>query len=69
MGYCLDKRQVMPAKALEKAMTWATAKAGDAGQRVGKGNDVSYCHEKRQVTPAKALEKAMARATALTKGR
>ena len=58
MGCCIDKRQVMRVKALEKAMMWATAltkKAGDAGQT--------------QVPPAKALEKAMTRDTALTKGR
>ena len=58
-GYCLEKKQAMPVKALEKAMTRAIAlkKARDAGQSLAIGNDKGYCLEKRQAIPVKALEK------------
>ena len=43
-GYCLEKRQAVSVKALEKVMTRAIAvkKAGDAGQSLGKGKDKGY---------------------------
>ena len=55
-GYCLQKRQAMPVKALEKAMTRAIA-LFMSKPCLGKGNDKGYCLEKRVSAAGQSLQK------------